>query len=85
MANDNRPHHISELVVLHVEAHRVECASRPPLPINQMYPMDMLETRLHVKPQAFEQPETSRGSMFFKGSRRGLKDDPFLQRLSRLN
>ncbi len=85
MQDDDKPHHMTEVVMLHIEAHRVDCASRPPLPMNQIYPMDRLKTRLHVKPQPPEQPATSSGSMFFKGARRGLKNDPFLQRLSRLN
>lgn len=85
MQDDKRLHHLTEMVQLHVEAHETPCASRPPLPVQQMYPMDMLEGRLHVKPPAKAQKAAKSGSLFAKGLGRDFGKDPFLNRLARLN
>ncbi|MGR3661390.1 MAG: hypothetical protein ACU0CA_09445 [Paracoccaceae bacterium] len=85
MQDDKRPHHLTELVLLHVEAYETHCVSRPPLPMRQMYPMDKVQDRLHVKPPKVEKTEDERKSMFFRNSDHKLDKDPFLQRLSRLH
>jgi hypothetical protein len=85
MRKEDKPHHLTEVVMLHVEAHQTHCVSRPPLPVQQMYPMDRVENRLYVKPQKTKKAAEDRSSMFFRGSKKSLDSDPFLQRLSRLN
>ncbi len=85
MRDEDRPHHLTEMVMLHVEAHETHCVSRPPLPVQQMYPMDRVQDRLHVKPQKTAKTAHDQGSMFTKGAKKELDRDPFLQRLSRLN
>lgn len=85
MDDQDRPHHKMEMVMLHIEAHETPCASRPPVPTSPIYPMEQLEARLYVKPAMKRTTKVKKGSLFSKGPRRGLDNDPFLNRMARLH
>ncbi|MGR3342620.1 MAG: hypothetical protein ACU0DI_05240 [Paracoccaceae bacterium] len=85
MADDSSDHHLTATVLLPFERRAAAVKNRPPLPVAQVYPMNSLAIGKQRVTKTKSQPSASRRSMFFKGAQRDVKDDPFLQRLSRLN
>ncbi len=85
MADDASHHHLTATVLLPFERRAAAVKIRPPLPVAQVYPMNSLVIGKQRITKTKSQPNASRRSMFFNGARRDIKDDPFLERLSRLN
>ena len=85
MAEDSGDHHLTATVLLPFVGRAAGVENHRPLPIAQIYPMIRLACGKQSGANSKSQPNASRRSMFFSGAQRDIKDDPFLQRLSRLN
>ena len=85
MADRPQDHHLTATVLLPLERRPEVKSDRPPLPVKQIYPMNSLVIGKQKITEKASQPKAKRRSMFFNGAKQKIKDDPFLQRLSRLN
>ena len=76
------------IVTKAVTLHYVEIGQIPrprrAVPVEVIYHLKKRADPDTDKSTATVQPTASPGSMFFRGKNRNIKDDPFLQRLSRL-
>ena len=88
MDKSDFPDDLPELQLMQIQTERNPTVYRPPLPVDQIYQMD----RIMSKPVAVDAVDTPtektkprKGSIFFRLGGRGIEDDPFLKRLSRLN
>ena len=85
MAEDSGDHHLTATVLLPFVGRAAGVENHRPLPIAQIYPMTRLARDKQSGANSKSPPDARHRSMFFTGARREIKDDAFLQRLSRLN
>ena len=85
MTGTTNDHHLTETVLLPFERRAAGVPGRPPLPVAQVYPTQNL-TVGRSKSTKIKAPKSAAGALkFFAGAARKIDDDPFLQRLARLN
>ena len=82
-AND---HHTTETMVIPYADIGLSPRSKRAVPVEAIYNLKK-QAKIDISTNAeadIEQPNASRGSMFFRGKVRDIESDPFLKRLSRL-
>jgi len=83
MANASNHHHTNSMLIPYADI-GLSPRSRRAVPVDAIYSLKK-RAKVDVSTEAdIEQPNASRGSMFFRGKVRNIDSDPFLQRLSRL-
>jgi len=84
MKIEQKYHHITDFSALAAVPASCDPLPRASLPIAEIYPMERLTKLIDAIPEPVSDVSVSRASMFFKIPGRGMENDPFLRRLSRL-
>jgi hypothetical protein len=85
MANATNHHQTKSMLIPYADI-GLSPRSKRAVPVEVIYSLKK-QAKIDILTEAeadFEQPNASKGSMFFRGKARDIASDPFLQRLSRL-
>ncbi len=82
--SDKQHHHLSLVVNTPTTGGGAIEPTTRSVPIEQVYIVKPKGRVVGLSKHIQEQPKTSRRSMFFRDRKKGIEDDPFLRRLSKL-